>query len=66
MVTIFTKIAIIAAMAVGTTFLGDFDYASPCDKDPASAACCYHQCTHNPEGDCNRSGSCCTAQCNNV
>jgi hypothetical protein len=66
MVTIFTKLAIISAMAIGTTF-GLFDLDdSPCTIDPTSSACCYHQCTHNPEGDCNRSGRCCSQQCNNV
>ena len=65
MVTLFGKVALIAAMAIGTYFMGDSIGAptgpsNPCTSKPGSSDCCYFQCTHNPDSGCHGSGRGCT------
>jgi hypothetical protein len=64
MTTVFGKIALVAAMAIGTLYFGDMIdlEKGPCDN-PNSFDCCYYQCTHDPGSGCNGSGSCCNNQC---
>jgi hypothetical protein len=68
MMSLVGKVALIAAMALGTALWGETEIApmesgdGPC-SDPGSTACCIHQCIHDSSTGCNGGSRCCTNLC---
>lgn len=69
MMSLVGKVALIAAMAVGTALWGETEIlpvdsgdGGPCG-DPGSNACCIHQCIHDSSTGCNGGTRCCTNLC---
>lgn len=61
------KLALVAAMALGTYFMGDGIAAPVMPTNPCTAGysfdCCVYICIHDSSTGCNGGSTCCTNKC---
>jgi hypothetical protein len=71
MITLFGKVALVAAMALGTALIGETEISpvEPGDSSPCSGGnegsfnCCVWQCMHDSSTGCNGRARCCENVC---